>query len=373
MARKQTKSPTRSDRVSAVSPALIEDIRQIIGEARRTVATTVNAGLTLLYWRIGKRIVDEVLGKERAAYGQQIVVSVARQLVQEYGPSFGEKNLRRMMQFAEVFSEEEIVVSLIRQLSWTHFIALLPIKNPLQRDFYAELCRVEGWSVSRLRQKIDSMLFERTALSRKPEKLARKELTALRADGRWMPDMVFRDPYILDFLNLSDSYSERDLETAILRDIEAFLLEMGGGFSFVTRQKRMVIDGEDHTLDLLFYHRRLRRLVAVELKLGKFKAAYKGQMELYLRWLEENEQESSEESPLGLILCAEGGHESIALLRLDQAGIRVGQYLTELPPKEILERKLHESIALSRALLESRTERQGRKETTRKHKAKAKR
>jgi predicted nuclease of restriction endonuclease-like (RecB) superfamily len=178
------------------------------------------------------------------------------------------------------------------------------------------------------------MLFERTALSRKPEKLARKELDVLRTDGQWMPDMVFRDPYILDFLNLSDSYSERDLETAILRDMEAFLLEMGSGFSFVARQKRMVIDGEDHTLDLLFYHRRLRRLVAVELKLGKFKAAYKGQMELYLRWLEENERESSEDSPLALILCAEGGQESIALLRLDQAGIRIGQYLTELPPRK---------------------------------------
>jgi len=126
----------------------------------------------------------EVLAKERAAYGQQIVVSAARQLVQEYGPSFGEKNWRQMMQFAEVFPEEEIVVSLIRQLSWAHFIALLPIKNPLQRDFHAELCRVEGWSVSWLPQKIDSMLFERTALSHKPEKLARKELNALRADGQ---------------------------------------------------------------------------------------------------------------------------------------------------------------------------------------------
>ncbi len=173
--------------------------------------------------------------------------------------------------------------------------------------------------------------------------------------------MVFRDPYILDFLKLSDAYSERDLETAILRDIEAFLLEMGSGFSFVTRQKRMVIDGEDHTLDLLFYHRRLRRLVAVELKLGKFKAAYKGQMELYLRWLEEYEQEPNEESPLGLILCAEGGQESIALLRLDQSGIRVGQYLTELPPKKVLEQKLHESIALSRALVEGRRDRSGLK------------
>lgn len=364
MTRKETTPTKTRSQVSKSSPILIEDLRQLIAEARQSVAITVNAGLTLLYWRIGKRIVDEVLGKERAIYGQQIVVSLARQLVQEYGPSFGEKNLRRMMQFAEVFPQEEIVVSLIRQLSWTHFIALLPIKNPLQRDFYTELCRVEGWSVSRLRQKIDSMLFERTALSRKPEQLARKELDTLRTKGQWMPDMVFRDPYILDFLKLSDSYSERDLETAILRDIEAFLLEMGSGFSFITRQKRMVIDGEDHTLDLLFYHRRLRRLVAVELKLGKFKAAYKGQMELYLRWLEENEQESTEESPLGLILCAEGGHESIALLRLDQAGIRVGQYLTELPPKKILERKLHESIALSRALLEGRTAKRGRQKIT---------
>jgi predicted nuclease of restriction endonuclease-like (RecB) superfamily len=259
MPRKQTKPAGKTDKVTAVAPRLIEDVRQIIGEARRSVATTVNASLTLLYWRIGKRIVNELLGKERAAYGQQIVVSLARQLVQEFGPSFGDKNLRRMMQFAEVFPKEEIVVSLIRQLSWTHFIALLPLRNALQRDFYAELCRVEGWSVSRLRQKIDSMLFERTALSRKPEKLARKELDALRSDGQWMPDMVFRDPYILDFLNLSDSYSERDLETAILRDMEAFLLEMGSGFSFVARQKRMIIDGEDHTLDLLFYHRRLRR------------------------------------------------------------------------------------------------------------------
>lgn len=358
MVRKQTKAIIPNQKASLAPPALVADLRQLIADARRTVATTVNAGLTLLYWRIGKRIAEEVLGKERAAYGRRIVVSLSRQLVEEHGASFGEKNLRRMIQFAEVFPHEEFVVSLIRQLSWTHFIALLPLKNQLQRDFYAQLCRVEVWSVSTLRQKIDSMLFERTAVSRKPEKLARKELDALRAENQWAPDMVFRDPYILDFLKLSDSYNERDLETAILRDIEAFLLEMGSGFSFVARQKRMVIDGEDHALDLLFYHRRLRRLVAVELKLGKFKATYKGQMELYLRWLEEHEQEPKEESPLGLILCAEGGQESIALLRLNQSGIRVGQYLTELPPKKALERKLHESIALSRALLEDRMERQ---------------
>ena len=189
---------------------------------------------------------------------------------------------------------------------------MLPLRDPLHREFYAELCRIEGWSVRTLRQKIDSMLFERTALSRKTNKLAHKELSSLREEGRWTPDLVFRDPYVLDFLNLTDTYSERDLEAAILRDIEAFLLEMGSGFTFVARQKRMVIDGEDHNLDLLFYHRRLHRLVAVELKLGKFRAAYKGQMEQYLRWLERNEQEPGEESPLGLILCAEGGQESVA-------------------------------------------------------------
>ena len=354
MARKQTKSEATGDRLSTVSPVLIEDIRQIIGEARRSVASTVNAGLTLLYWRVGKRIVNEVLGKERAAYGQRIVVSLARQLVQEFGPSFGEKNLRRMMQFAEVFPKEEIVVSLIRQLSWTHFIALLPIKYDLQRDFYADLCRVEGWSVSILRRKIDSMLFERTALSRKPEKLARKELDALRSNDQWLPDMVFRDPYILDFLNLSDSYSERDLETAILRDIESFLLEMEA--DSLRCPSETDDDRQAKTTPLICSSITVAcvRLVAVELKLGKFKAAYKGQMELYLRWLEENEQESNEDSPLGLILCAEGGQESIALLRLDQSGIRVGQYLTELPPKKVLERKLHESITLSRVLLEGR-------------------
>lgn len=205
MPRKQTQAIIPKQPTALVPPALVEDLRQLITEARRTVAVTVNAGLTLLYWRIGKRVAEEVLGKERAAYGRQIVVSLSRQLVEEHGSSFGEKNLRRMIQFAEVFPEEEIVVSLIRQLSWTHFIALLPLKTSLQRDFYTELCRIEGWSVSTLRRKIDSMPFERTAVSRRPEKLARKELDALRADNRWTPDMVFRDPYLLDFLQGHDT------------------------------------------------------------------------------------------------------------------------------------------------------------------------
>ena len=307
--------------------------------------------MTILYWQIGRRISADILEGERAPYGEQIVARLAEQLTVEYGQSFAEKNLRRMVQFASVYPDEQIVVSLIRHLSWTHFLALLPLKDPLQRDFYAEMCRLERWSVRTLRQKISSMLYERTALSKKPDTLIRQELDTLRAEDKLTPDMVFRDPYVLDFLRLKDTYSEQDLEAAILREMENFLLELGSGFTFVARQKRMVIDNEDHHLDLLFYHRKLRRLVALELKLDRFRAAYKGQMELYLRWLERYEMEAGEELPLGLILCAEGAHETIELLRLDTAGIRVAEYLTELPPKEILARKLHATMHHARARL----------------------
>ncbi len=259
-----------------------------------------------------------------------------------------------MMQFADAFPDEKIVVTLLRQLSWSHFLALIPLKQPLQRAFYSEMCRVESWSVRTLRKQIDAMLYERTAISKKPEKLAQQEPAKLRDQDRMSPDLVFRDSYVLDFLNLNDTYSERDLESAILRELERFILELGAGFTFVTRQKRMVIDNEDHRLDLLFFHRKLRRLVAIDLKLSRFKAAYKGQMELYLRWLEKYEMETGEESPLGLILCAEGSHETIELLQLDASGIHVAEYLTELPPRDLLEQKLHQVIQQARKQIEHR-------------------
>ena len=213
------------------------------------------------------------------------------------------------------------------------------------------MCRVERWSVRTLRQKIDGMLYERTALSKKPAKLINKELTALRKDDRLTPDLVFKDPYVLDFLGLRDSYSEKDLEAAILRDIERFLLELGAGFAFVERQKRIVIDDEDLYLDLLLFHRRLRRLVLIELKLGAFKAADFGQTRLYLRWLDRHERQPGEDPPIGLILCAGKADERIELLELESSGIRVAQYLTELPPREILERRFHEAVAQARARL----------------------
>ena len=333
----------------AASGALLGDIRALIDTARQRAAVAVNSELSMLYWRIGQRIHTQVLSGQRAGYGEEIVSTLAAQLVRDYGGSFAEKNLRRMVQFASTFPDEQIVVSLIRQLSWTHFIALIPLSKPLQRDFYAEMCRVERWSVSALREKISGMLFERTALSKKPAKLAEQELKALREEDQMTPELVFRDPYFLDFLGLKDTYAERDLEAAILREMESFILELGVGFAFLERQKRVTVDGVDHYLDLLFYHRNLRRLVAVELKLENFKPADKGQMELYLGWLNRYERHEGEEAPIGLILCAGKRQETIELLNLERSGIQVSSYWTEALPKAEMERKLHEAVTLARA------------------------
>ena len=229
---------------------LVNELISLIEDGRKQVAYAANAAITLTYWRVGQRINSDILENKRADYGKQIVVSVARQLTAQYGGGYGVKNLRRMMQFAQVFNDEPIVVSLIRQLSWTHFIALIPLKNPLQRDFYAQMCKMESWNIKTLRQKIDGMLFERTAISKKPDELIKQELEGLRTTNQLTPDLVFKDPYFLDFVGLKDTYSEESLEDAILRDIQQFILELGTGFTFVERQKRMIIDGEDFHLDL---------------------------------------------------------------------------------------------------------------------------
>ena len=332
-------------------PAVLTDLRSLIEQARVQVAHAANSALTLLYWKVGQRIRLEILKDARADYGEQIVSTLSTQLVKDYGKGFTEKSLRRMVQFSEVFPDEKIVVSLIRQLSWTHFIALIPLKQPLEREYYAELCKIEGWSVRTLRERIASGLYLRTALAKKPEAVISAELSHLREGGQVTPDLVFRDPYMLDFLGLSDGYSERDLESAILRDMERFLLELGAGFTFVARQKRMQIDSDDFYLDLLFYNRKLKRLVAVELKMDDFQAGYKGQMELYLRWLAKHEQEEGESPPLGIILCAGKKQEQIELLELDKSGIHVAQYLTVMPPREVMQEKFHQAVESARERL----------------------
>jgi predicted nuclease of restriction endonuclease-like (RecB) superfamily len=332
----------------ASTPELVSEIKGLINSSRQLVAQAVNSTMTMLYWKIGQRINDEVLQHQRAEYGKQVIPMLSAELVGIYGTGFAEKNLRRMMQFAEVFPHQEIVVSAIRQLSWTHFVALLPVREPLQREFYAEMCRLESWSVKTLRSKITSMLFERTAISKKPEETIRRDLQKLRTQNVLNPELVFRDRYFLEFLGLEDSYSEKTFEAAILKHLERFIKEIGKGFLFMDRQMRIIIDGEDHYLDLLFYHRRLKRLIAIDLKLGKFKAEYKSKMELYLRWLEIHEMQEGEETPIGLILCAEGNEEQIEMMQLDKSGIKVANYVTELPDLKALRTKLQRAITLSR-------------------------
>jgi len=339
---------------SKASSPLLEDIRQMIEETRQGVAATVNAGLTLLYWRVGKRISEEILKGGRAEYGEKILATVSQELVKDYGKGFSYSALTRMLKFSEVFPDLKIVATLSQTLSWSHFCEILPLGKPLQRDFYAEMCRIERWSVRTLRKKIGSMLYERTALSKKPEELARIELDALREEDKLTPDLVFRDPYFLDFLGLTGAFQEKDLEAAILREMEAFILELGVGFTFVARQKRITVDEDDFYLDLLFFHRNLHRLVAIELKLDKFRPEHKGQMELYLRWLDKYERKEGEDTPIGMILCAGKKQEQIELLELGSSGIHVAEYLTALPPKELLREKLHRAIGLARKQLENR-------------------
>jgi predicted nuclease of restriction endonuclease-like (RecB) superfamily len=327
---------------------LLADLRSLISSARVRVATNANSELVGLYWQVGQRIRRDVLHNERAEYGQAVIVTVARSLQVEYGNGFDRSNLSRAVKFAELF-DAQIVATLSQQLTWSHVKELLPFKEPLQREFYLQMAMLERWSVRGLREKINGLLFERTALSKQPEEVVRHELEQLRESGRMTPDLVFKDPYLLNFLDLQAGHSERDLENAILREMERFLLELGAGFSFVARQKRISVGHDDYYLDLLFYHRKLRRLVAVELKLEKFQAAHKGQMELYLRWLDKHEREHGEEAPLGLILCSSAEQEHVELLDLQRDNIRVAEYLTGLPPLEVLQDRLHRSIEVARS------------------------
>jgi predicted nuclease of restriction endonuclease-like (RecB) superfamily len=356
MTARKSKSKAKTALTSIKPEKLLAELRELILTTRSRVAQAVNAGLTALYWQIGDRIGRAILKEKRAEYGAEIVSALGRQLEIEFGRGFSEKSLRHMLRFAEAFPDFEIVSALMRQLSWTHFLSLIYLKDPLQRDFYAEMCRIEQWSTRTLQNRIQSMLYERTAISKKPEKLIEQELKALREEDALTPDLVFRDPYFLDFLGLKDTYSEKDLEAAILREMESFLIELGSGFAFVARQKRITLDGDDYYIDLLFYHRRLRRLVMIELKIGDFKPADKGQAELYLRWLDRHERQADEDSPIALILCAGKKRETVEYLNLGASGIHVTEYLTELPPRELLAERLHQAVIRARLRLTQATD-----------------
>ena len=327
----------KKDSATQSDEGLLYELSQLIEQSRQQLVSQANSMLTMLFWHVGKRINENILQNKRADYGKQIVSTVSTQLENKYGRNFTEKNVRRMLQFAEQFSDIEIVVTLSRQLSWSHFLVLIPLKKPEAKVFYAQKANSEMWGVRDLRKQIEAKTFERTGIANLQVKESVK-----------IPPNTFKDPYILDFLGLQNTYLEKDLETAVLRDLEAFILELGKGFAFVERQKRMIIDGEDFHVDLLFYHRTLKRLVAIELKLGRFEAKHKGQMELYLKWLDKYEKQEGENSPVGLILCAESSREQVELLEMHKDGIMVAEYWTELPPKKELEQKIHSLLAEAR-------------------------
>lgn len=341
-----------STALTPAQTALVTELRQLIAGAQARTAAAVNAELTGLYWQLGRRIHREILGGKRADYGEEIVSALARQLSADYGRGFSAKNLRHMVRLAQVFPDEAIVSAAQRQLSWTHLKTLIYLDDPLKRNFYMELCRLEAWSSRQLRERMQSLMYERSALSRQAEATIEHELATLRLEQKPTAAVLLKDPYLLDFLGLQDRYLEKDLEDAILREIEHFLLELGAGFTFVARQKRLQIDNDDFYIDLLLYNRKLRCLVAVELKVGEFRAEFKGQMELYLRWLARHEQEPGEQAPLGIILCTGKKQEQIELLALDKSGIHVAEYLTVLPPREVLQAKLQHAIATAHQRLQ---------------------
>lgn len=334
---------------------LFAQVSQLIDSTRGYVNKTINKGMVMLYWNIGKNIQEEVIKNQRAEYGKQIVTTLSSLLVAEYGRGYGERNIWRMIDFYKCFPVFEIGATLSHQLSWSHIVEIIKQKEPVKRDFYITMCGNEGWSVRELSSRINSLMYERTAISKMPEETIYNDLKKLRENKEMSVELFLKDPYMLSFMGLKDTYNEADLETSILVELQQFILEFGSDFAFMARQKRITIDDDDYYIDLLFYHRKLKRLVAIELKLGKFKAEHKSQLELYLRWLDKYEKQEGENSPIGLLLCSEKSDKMIELLELDKAGIHVATYLTELPPLELFAQKLQQSITEAQKRLNTKS------------------
>jgi predicted nuclease of restriction endonuclease-like (RecB) superfamily len=322
---------------------LFERVAAIIENRKYRTYAHANTETTLMFWEVGQYINSTVLGNQRAAYGKQILPTLSAELVAKYGKNFSERNIYRMSLFAERFPDIEILPTLSAKLSWSHILEMLPLESTEAQLYYANEVAARNWGVHELRRQISRKAYER-------REIANAELSEQSA----VPFNVFKDPYLLDMLALKDNYLEADLEKAILADIEAFILEFGHGFSFVERQKRMIVDGEDIVLDMLFYHRIMKRLVAIELKLGRFKAAYMGQMLLYLKWLDRYERQEGEEAPIGIVLCATANREKIELLEMDKAGIAVAEYWTHLPPEAEFEAKIKAIMVEAKERLERR-------------------
>ena len=327
--KQNTRNITVKDNPVVDEKSLFTHVAKIIETRKRRAGILVNQEITLMYWEIGKYIGSVLLGNERAEYGKRIVASLSQQLAERYGKGFQRVNMTRMIKFAEIFPDPKIVSTLSEQLSWSHFVEILLLKDQEARMYYAQDAIERNLGVRDLRKQIARKAYER-------REIANSRLS----DVSVIPFNLFKDPYLLDSLGLKDNFLEADLEKAILTEMESVILEFGNGCAFVERQKRMTVDGDDRTLDLLFYNRALKRLVAVELKVGKFIPEYKGQMEFYLKWLNRYERREGENEPIGLIMCSKANRGQVELMELDRSGIAVAEYWTDLPPKALLEEKL---------------------------------
>lgn len=327
------------------------EIARLIAEARGRAEVAVNSQLVMLYWNVGRVIKENILSGEKPEYGKSVVKELAADLVAEYGRGYSQRNLFNMVKFYEAFNDEVILQTLSAKLPWSHVNRLSYIDDPLKRQFYVTMAINERWSFRVLTDRINSMLYERTLISKKPEETIANDLALLAESKIMSQDLVLRDPYVLDFLELKDSYSEKDLENAIIREIESFLLEFGMDFAFVGRQVRIIVNDKDFYIDLLFYHRKMRRLVAIDLKLGEFKPEYKAQMELYINWLAKNDMNEGDAQPIGIILVAEKDQEIIELLNLDDTEIHVAEYLTDA-----FKSKLPKAIANAQIMIDQRSD-----------------
>lgn len=333
-------------------PLLVTSLKLLIEKSRERISKTVNQEMTTLYWNIGKIIHDDILKNEKPSYGEQITKKIGIILQNEYGNGFSPRVLQRTVQFYKSFPDFEMASTLSTQLTWSHFVELLPIQDPLKRNFYAEMCKIDSWSVRTLREKIGKMLYERTAISKEPDSVISDSLDNVNLDKHLNPKMILQNPYVLDFLNLPKTYNESTLEQAILDEIQRFLLEIGSGFCFVERQKRITVGDADYYIDLLLYNRYLRRMVAIELKTTKFKPAHKGQIEFYLKWLDKNEKRGDDLPPIGIVLCAGKSQQVVELFDLAGSDIHIAEYWTELPSKHLLEQKIHDVIEQRANMLE---------------------
>jgi predicted nuclease of restriction endonuclease-like (RecB) superfamily len=328
------------------------NIKELIEQSKKQVIVQANSVLTITYWNIGKMIKENIVTENRAEYGEKTLKKLSEKLILEYGNGFSKSNLLRMVQFFNCFRELEIVVTLSRQFTWSHFLEFIKIEDEIKREFYVAMCKNENWVVRTLRERVSSMLYERSAISKKPEETIKEEINLLAKEQKMTVDMFIKSPYLLDFLGLKDTYLEKDIENAILIEMEKFILEFGNDFAFMARQKRIQIGGNDYYIDLLFYHRKLRRLVLIELKLGEFKPEYKGQVELYLKWLSRYEKQEYEEEPIAIILCSGKDDDVVELMELEKNNIHVSEYWLKLPPKEILKEKMHKAIEYAKARID---------------------